>query len=444
MKVEKEMRKLKLVSKLMIPMIAVSLLAGCGSSSDADKAGDSAVNSSAITEAGSASSSVDNADDAANNTSETANSESANTASTIEEDIPIEIKGITERSDEMRDISATELVAEMTAGWNLGNTLEATSGSGLSTETGWGNPRTTKEMIDAVCEKGFDSIRIPVTWGNHVSEAPDYTIDPEWMDRVEEVVNYALDDGMYVLIDSHHEEFWRIPDEEHIEEVDAENIAIWKQVAERFKDYGDHLVFEGLNEPRIKGSADEWNGGTYGERLLVNRLNKSFVDTVRSTGGNNEKRLLLITTYGNSHLPEAISALEIPEDEHIGVAIHAYEPYAFTYESGESWELFKWDGSHNGDIIKVMYRLDSTFISEGIPVLLTEYGAVNKNENTDEVVKWAESYVSAATKRGIPCFWWDNGIYDQQGEKFAIFDRRNLSWYREEVVDTIIRESYSK
>ncbi len=417
------MHKLKLVSKLMIPMIAAGLLVGCGNSSEADKANGSAANSSSIEEA---------------------TSESANTSSTIEEDIPIEIKGITERSDEMRDISAKELVAEMTAGWNLGNTLEATSGAGLSSETSWGNPMVTKEQIDAVCEKGFDSIRIPVTWGNHVSEAPDYTIDPEWMDRVEEVVNYALDDGMYVLIDSHHEEFWRIPDEEHIEAVDAENIAIWKQVAERFKNYGDHLVFEGLNEPRVKGSEGEWTGGTHEERLIVNRLNKSFVDTVRATGDNNAQRLLLVTTYAGANLPEVISDLDIPEDEHIGVAIHAYEPYAFTFASGEDWELFKWDGSHNGDIIKLMSRLDLTFLSKDIPVLLTEYGAVNKNENTDEVVKWAESYVSAATKRGIPCFWWDNGIYDQQGEKFAIFDRRNLSWYREEVVDTIIRESYKK
>lgn len=417
------MHKLKLVSKLMIPMIAACLLVGCGNSSEADKANGSAANSSSIAEA---------------------TSESANTSSTIEEDIPIEIKGITERSDEMRDISAKELVAEMTAGWNLGNTLEATSGAGLSSETSWGNPMVTKEQIDAVCEKGFDSIRIPVTWGNHVSEAPDYTIDPEWMDRVEEVVNYALDDGMYVLIDSHHEEFWRIPDEEHIEAVDAENIAIWKQVAERFKNYGDHLVFEGLNEPRVKGSEGEWTGGTHEERLIVNRLNKSFVDTVRATGDNNAQRLLLVTTYAGANLPEVISDLDIPEDEHIGVAIHAYEPYAFTFASGEDWELFKWDGSHNGDIIKLMSRLDLTFLSKDIPVLLTEYGAVNKNENTDEVVKWAESYVSAATKRGIPCFWWDNGIYDQQGEKFAIFDRRNLSWYREEVVDTIIRESYKK
>lgn len=151
------MHKLKLVSKLMIPMIAAGLLVGCGNSSEADKANGSAASSSAIAEAGPASSSVDNTtEDTSNNTAETeATSESANTSSTIEEDIPIEIKGITERSDEMRDISAKELVAEMTAGWNLGNTLEATGDAGLSSETSWGNPMVTKEQIDAVCEKGL-------------------------------------------------------------------------------------------------------------------------------------------------------------------------------------------------------------------------------------------------------------------------------------------------
>ncbi|WP_029232287.1 glycoside hydrolase family 5 protein [Butyrivibrio sp. VCB2006] len=370
-------------------------------------------------------------------------SEAATEASASEEVPSVTVKGITERSDEMRDISAKELVAEMTAGWNLGNTLEATGGNGIDSETSWGNPKITKEMIDFVCEKGFDSIRIPITWGNHVSEAPDYTIDPEWMDRIEEVVNYALDDGMYVLIDSHHEEFWRIPDAEHIEAVDAENIAIWNQIAERFKDYGDHLVFEGLNEPRTKGSENEWSGGTHEERVLVNRLNKSFVDTVRATGGNNEKRLLLVTTYAGANMPEVLNELDVPEDdEHIGVAIHAYEPYLFTFSGGDG-EYATWDGSHNGDIIKLMTRLETTFIKNDIPVLLTEYGAMNKKENTEEVVKWAEAYVSRATERGIPCFWWDNGIYTQQGEKFAILDRKNLKWYREEVVDTVIRESYN-
>ena len=451
------MFKRKLVSLLMAPIMVAGLITGCAggaASSEKEVTSSSVISGSetgikgdeaSATQAGAADQTSAEANPASiSDSSDGSDSSTIESSSDSGDGEVIQVKGITERSDEMRDISAKELVAEMTAGWNLGNTLEATSASGLASETSWGNPKVTKEQIDAVCEKGFDSIRIPITWGNHVGEAPDYTIDPEWMDRVEEVVNYALDDGMYVLIDSHHEEFWRIPDAEHIEAVDAENIAIWKQVAERFKDYGDHLVFEGLNEPRTKGSEGEWSGGTPEEREYVNRLNKSFVDTVRATGGNNELRLLLVTTYADSSVPEALKDIYIPDDKHIAVAIHAYTPYAFTYANGESWELFKWDGSQNKEIFQLMIALDKNFLQKDIPVLLTEYGAVNKDENTEEVRKWAEVYVSKATDYGIPCFWWDNGIYDQQGEKFAIFDRKNLSWYREEVVDTIIKESYSK
>ena len=442
------MFKKRIYTIVAASMTAAFVLAGCGSSADTATTNSTAEVTTASGEADSnaaqgSSQNEANADavtEAAKEESGTSNSSESSEAGKEE----VVVHGIRERSDEMRDISAKELVAEMTAGWNLGNTLEATSAEGLASETSWGNPKVTKELIDAVCEKGFDSIRIPITWGNHVSDAPDYTIDPAWMDRVEEVVNYALDDGMYVLIDSHHEEFWRIPDPEHIEAVDAENIAIWKQVAERFKDYGDHLVFEGLNEPRTKGSEKEWSGGTPEERECVSRLNNSFVETVRATGGNNEKRLLLVTTYADSSLAQAVAGLEIPEDDHIGVAIHAYEPYAFTYANGESWELFKWDGSQNGGIIKLMVSLDNFFLKKDIPVLLTEYGAMNKDENTEEVNKWAQVYVSKATEYGIPCFWWDNGNYNQQGEKFAIFDRKNLTWYREEVVDTVIRESYKE
>ena len=451
------MIKKQILTIVAASMTAALMLAGCGSSTDTaatNSTSEVATTENANDEAGKVTDDNTAASGEGESTSEqdasgtdAAREESGDSDSSKEseaEQEQVAVHGIRERSDEMRDISAKELVAEMTAGWNLGNTLEATSAEGLASETSWGNPKVTKELIDAVCEKGFDSIRIPITWGNHVSEAPNYTIDPAWMDRVEEVVNYALDDGMYVLIDSHHEEFWRIPDPEHIEEVDAENIAIWKQVAERFKDYGDHLVFEGLNEPRTKGSANEWSGGTPEERECVNRLNNSFVETVRATGGNNEKRLLLVTTYADSSVPEAIASIEVPEDDHIAVAIHAYEPYAFTYANGESWELFKWDGSQNGGIIKLMTSLNNAFLKKDIPVLLTEYGAVNKDENTEEVNKWAQVYVSKATEYGFPCFWWDNGIYNQQGEKFAILDRKNLKWYREEVVDTIIRESYKE
>ncbi len=340
------------------------------------------------------------------------------------------------RSGEVRDIKASDLVAEMTAGWNLGNSLDVFDGEGVSTETGWGNPKTTQEMIDGVRDKGFDVIRIPVTWGNHVDE--NYTIDTDWLDRVQEVVNYAYDDGLYVIINSHHEEEWRIPDNEHIDEVDKQSTAIWKQVAERFKDYGDHLIFEGLNEPRVKGSPQEWNGGTEEGRHCVDRLNKSFVDTVRATGGNNEKRLLLLTTYASSCLATAVKDVAIIEDEHIGFSIHAYTPYAFTYAPGESWELFEWDGTHDGEIQDVMLRLKKTFVDNGIPVIITEYGAVNKSGNDAEVAKWATSYIGFAKSAGIPCVWWDNGYYISGNELFGIYDRSHCDWYTDTVADALI------
>jgi endoglucanase len=139
-----------------------------------------------------------------------------------------------------------------------------------------------------------------------------------------------------------------------------------------------------------------------------------------------------------------ISTLQIPEDDHIAVSIHAYTPYAFTYVNDQASATDVWNGSLTKDITGVMTDLWRVFLAKDIPVLLTEYGAEDKNQNTEEVRKWVVDYVSKATAKGIPCFWWDNGIYSQSGEKFAIFDRNNLSWYREEVVDAIIEESYKQ
>jgi endoglucanase len=336
----------------------------------------------------------------------------------------------------MRDITPKDLVSEMTTGWNLGNTFDSWGGSGLSDETYWGNPKTTKEMIDAVHDKGFNSIRIPVTWYDHMGAAPEYTVDEAWMDRVEEVVNYALDDGMYVIINSHHEEEWRIPDNAHIDAVDEQVKVLWVQIAERFEKYGDHLIFEGLNEPRVKGGQDEWNGGTQEVRECVNRLNQTFIDAVRSTGGNNEKRLVLITTVADSPVKPAINGLTIPNDEHMAVAIHAYTPYDFTFKSDNSYDT--WDGSHKADIDYMFADLRNKFISKGIPVLMTEYGAVNKDGNEDEVCKWVTYYLTKAKELGIPCFWWDNGQFNAGNEFFGIFNRNTLSWEREKVADAIV------
>ncbi len=342
---------------------------------------------------------------------------------------------------EMRNISSAELVAEMGAGWNLGNTMDAEGG-----ETAWGNPVTTKEMIDEVCSAGFNTLRIPTTWNGHMGEAPEYTVDSQWLNRVEEIAGYALENNMYVIINTHHETDWIKPQYDGLDGVKVQFAALWTQIAEHFKDYGDHIIFEGLNEPRIVGGENEWSGGTEEGRDCLNQLNDVFVETVRKTGGNNETRTLLITTFAAQPVASAINAITIPDDEYIGVSIHAYTPYRFTYDSvGESWNTAMFDDSCSTEIDYLFDSLNNTFVSKGIPVIITEYGSVSKMidkdwyiSNTDEVVKWVSHYIGTAEKYDIPCIWWDNGYHESGNELFGIFNRQELNWYEPEVVDAII------
>ena len=345
---------------------------------------------------------------------------------------------------EMRGLSAKELISEMSSGWNLGNTMDAIGG-----ETAWGNPVTTKEMIDEVKKAGFDTIRIPTTWHKNMGEAPDYTVSEEWMNRVEEIVGYALENDMYVILNTHHEGSWIKPQYEGLDDVKAQLKALWNQIALRFIDYGDHLIFEGLNEPRIEGGKNEWNGGTKEGRECLNQLNSLFIETVRATGGNNEKRTLLITSFAASATETAIKDVEIPEDKYVGVSIHAYTPYRFTYDSkGESWNATVFDESCENEIASLFALLNEYFISKDVPVIITEYGSVWKYQgavdltmNTAEVEKWAEFYVSEADKYGIPCVWWDNGYYYSGNELFGIFNRRELNWYVPDLVKIITKQN---
>lgn len=343
--------------------------------------------------------------------------------------------------EEIDRTAVFELLSGMNVGWNLGNTLDAHgAGNSLSAETYWGNPETTREMIDAIAAQGFNTIRVPVTWAEHVGTAPDYAINEEWMNRVEEVVGYCLNNDMYVILNTHHEpDFWLKPDAEHQDSAKAELVAIWKQVSERFKDYDNHLLFEGMNEPRIKGSEKEWNGGTEAERAVVYELNQAFVDTVRATGGNNEDRCLIICAYGNSPGYTAVKELQIPQDNHIAVAVHMYTPYVFCYEA-DNGNLTTWDGNLKEDIVATVKVLDQYLIQNDIPVIVTEFGAVNK-DNTEEILKWLADYMGTMNRYGIKCVWWDNGNYTNSGEKFGIFDRRNCSWFSQEIADALIQNS---
>lgn len=337
----------------------------------------------------------------------------------------------------MRNIPSTELVKEIRIGWNLGNTLDATGGSGLSSETSWGNPKTDKAMIDAIKQGGFNTLRVPTTWEQHLGPAPDYTIDPAWLNRVQEVVNYGIDNDMFVILNLHHEE-WHFPS--YANEWTATNVLtkVWAQIAERFKNYDEHLIFEGLNEPRKKGTPNEWNGGDREGQEVVNRFNAAFVNTVRSSGGNNPLRHLMIPTYAASSSTAAWDNFTIPSDDKIIVSVHAYTPYDFTLNiNGTS----QWSPNSSADTGAINYLMDSLnqyFISKGHPVILGEFGAMNKN-NLSQRTDWAYYYVKAAKAKGIPCIWWDNGAVSGSGELFGLLDRRSYRFYYPEIVDALMR-----
>ena len=181
----------------------------------------------------------------------------------------------------IRDITSMELIGEMKTGWNLGNTLDSTitnpTGSETPTdwETAWGQPVTTKAMIDSVKAQGFNVLRVPVTWEGKFGEAPDYTIKADWLARVKEVVDYGIDNDMFVILNMHHEE-WHMPTADNEESAEKILRALWAQIADYFKGYDEKLIFEGMNEPRLKGTPMEWNGGNQEAREVINQLNAAF------------------------------------------------------------------------------------------------------------------------------------------------------------------------
>ena len=317
-------------------------------------------------------------------------------------------------------LTALELTADIRIGWNLGNTLDATGGSGVTQETSWGNPKTTRELIQGVKDAGFNAVRIPTTWEKQMDE--NNVINAEWMARVKEIVDYAYDLDMYVILNMHHEE-WHQPYADKQEEISAKLNTCWTQIAEEFKGYDQHLIFEGMNEPRWKNTQFEWNGGNDEGRQVVNHLNKVFVDAVRATGGNNQYRFLMVCPYAANSGEDALAALEIPDDDRLIVSVHAYIPYSFALQNpgSDKWVASKPNCTNEIDTLAEV--LDRLFISKGQAVIIGECGAMNR-QNEEYRAAWAEYYFSTFKKIGVPCFWWDNGAF-MSGETFGLFDRYN-------------------
>lgn len=350
------------------------------------------------------------------------------------------------------DQTAIDFVKNLKAGWNLGNTLDAIGGywsPGLAMETSWGQPKASKELMVALKNSGITTVRIPVSWSRHLDDA--FTIDSEWMARVKEVVDFALDAGLFVIINSHHD---NEPDFYQLEEAYREQSVefarrIWKQIALEFRNYDERLIFEFFNEPRMEGSRFEWgfdaNKSIYKTAMtILQEMIQVALDEVRSSGSNNAKRFVMITAYA-ADIEATLSKLfqlphDIIEDKFI-ISVHAYSPYSFAMQSPGERIFTK---SFENELTRVFSLLETHFIKKGLPVIIGEYGATDKN-NLKDRIKWFSHYCTLASNAGIPTILWDNGSLWEQGETYSenygFFDRHNFKWFFPEILDAII-EAY--
>lgn len=338
-----------------------------------------------------------------------------------------------------------EIVQEMKCGWNLGNSLDAIGiekplETVLEYETSWGNPKITKALIQKVIKSGFNTIRIPVTYQGKFEHKPGHIIDPVWLDRVEEVVNYAYEEGVFVIIDTHHEDEWLgLGDKSQEEKALVILYDLWIQIAERFKDYDYHLIFETMNETRLIGTDDEWTPGTSEARAVVNQLNEVAVKAIRKTGSNNCNRAIIIPTYAARPSDVAINDLIIPNDNMIILAVHSYDPYFFCMVPEETAH---WGTTE--DVEELSRLFDSISLAakrKGVPLIIGEFGTINKC-NEEARALYTTHFMQEARKRNIKCILWDNDINtDFLEHSFAQLDRKELSWRYPKILNAILQNS---
>lgn len=351
---------------------------------------------------------------------------------------------------EIPDTEAIAFVQDMGIGWCLGNTFDAytegeVNGAGLECETMWCGAYTSEEVIEAVQAAGFRTIRIPVTWRNHVSGA-DFTIAENWLARVQEVVDIAYNNGMYVILNIHHDidEDYYYPTTECMADSAHYMQCIWQQLVERFKNYDNRLIFESVNEPRLRGTQFEWNmvnGNLTCDDAVcrINELNQVFVDTVRASGGNNANRYLMIPGYCTSLDGVMHDLFRLPEDtteNRLIVTVHAYTPYNFALQA-QPEGITDYTEVQRQEIDALMEPLYERFVSQGIPVIMGEFGARDK-DNLQDRVDYTSYYVAAATANGVMCCWWDNNAFTGDGENFGLLDRNQMCWTHGDIVNAMM------
>lgn len=416
--------KRKVLKSLIALALTVSMLAGC-----AQSAVTSGENASGGTSATSQSQNVSSYADikaessvtstasttAAEHTSKS--TESSTDTTKASENKPSQIAG------KMRNITSQQLVEDMTFGWNLGNTLDVCQadrdGDGKINEhveagekvdeTLWGNPKATKELFTSLKKNGVNAVRIPVTWRDHMDS--NGNIDREWMDRVQQVVDYAYSQGMYVIINVHHDgggdpKFgaWIIEESQNDYNTFLKKYKnVWKQIAERFKNYSDYLIFESMNEVGFdtlynKNKADAYN--------LINKINQDFVDIIRATGGNNAKRHLLIAGYYTDIERTCDSLYKMPDDkaERCILSVHYYTPWDFcTCDIKHTWGT----NSEVRQMETLIGKMKKNFVDKGIPVIIGEYAA--SGSDLSSCIFFIEKLNKLCSDYGIATFIWDNG-----------------------------------
>lgn len=339
-----------------------------------------------------------------------------------------------EAKEKMRDITTMEVVQEMGLGINLGNTFES-SGSWISNtsvtnyETGWGSPVITQEMIQGYKDCGFGVLRVPVAWSNMMGE--NYTINPSYLARVKQVVDWALESDMYVILNIHWDGGWwtGFAKDDQRSECFVKYERVWEQLTKAFKNYGDKLMFESLNEEG--GWEDIWNrytnqGNKKKSFSLLNDINQKFVDIVRDSGGNNAKRHLLIAGYNTDIELTCDSAFKMPEDPagRCAVSVHYYIPSTFAIlEKDASWGKAQTEWGSESDVAelnKYMDMMKTNFVDKGIPVIIGEYGTSTKNKTPQMVRKYLSSVCEAGYTRGMCPVLWDitDVFYKRSEAKF--------------------------
>lgn len=353
-------------------------------------------------------------------------------------------------------LTALEATRLMGNGINLGNTMEACdnnvgikTNAPLSYETHWGQPKTTQAMIDGMKAAGFDTIRIPVAWmtnATHLYEG-DYTIDADYMDRVEEVVRYARKAGMYVIINDHWDGGWYGMFGSESAETRALAMeaykGMWQQIAERFRDYSDYLIFESANE-ELGGRFDE-NSPLYcsdsvvtyltdDERYaLTNEINQTFVDVVRATGGNNATRFLLIAGYSTDINQTCDDRFQMPKDtadSKLMVSVHYYDPWSYCGASSAA-SATKWGKVSDYEYMDQQLAKMTKFTEAGYGVVIGEYGALPCSDGLkDNTLAYHTAFLDACTKYNLTnCLWDCSGLYKRVSQTFA--DDDILAMYQE-------------